>query len=532
MRLFAPGMSVLHRAGLGGLACTLKAMEQCYEAGLLKENELPRKLRNGRFPWTINAQEVTLDFGEPDKAKGYLKKLFKFAFQVHNGLIYLPGQYEREPPPAVLADLQTGLLLTFLQHGRVRKLENTETTVNYEPEGEHGAPVAVTYRKCTSYRHQRGWTHLVNPRGQLEQREIQVDGPLSPGTVVRHAALGSHSFMTEPPERMLPLYFALVGCLALPVNQGVSALLVPEVKDLEEFALERPAMTPMTAKECRIANAADGALQAQVRLRARRELRGRSLPGIYAMTFSPTSWASQQKSRVATIFVPPGEMALNRFERALAALPTRVIQRTVTERTGRGRQRTVIERREAFRSLSIVRPLVAENLALGKPWYAGFVNLMTKINPANDEPYRDQLPSECGGLHDMVNDAQMWDSEGEKSMVMAVHEAIRQSLGRIKDETDGRSPECSPATLNRWERFRERLRLDLAGAKTEEQARFALVDLFSRAGNNSVLRQHWEAVLSVFRRDWRLARDLALLALASYQGRGEQTVEEPLTESN
>ena len=28
MTLFAPGMTALHRAGLGGLACTLKAMEQ------------------------------------------------------------------------------------------------------------------------------------------------------------------------------------------------------------------------------------------------------------------------------------------------------------------------------------------------------------------------------------------------------------------------------------------------------------------------------------------------------------------------
>ena len=37
MRLFAPGMSALHRAGLGGLACTLKAMERQYENGLLAE---------------------------------------------------------------------------------------------------------------------------------------------------------------------------------------------------------------------------------------------------------------------------------------------------------------------------------------------------------------------------------------------------------------------------------------------------------------------------------------------------------------
>jgi CRISPR-associated protein Cas8a1/Csx13 len=120
----------------------------------------------------------------------------------------------------------------------------------------------------------------------------------------------------------------------------------------------------------------------------------------------------------------------------------------------------------------------------------------------------------------MIAKLEMWDGEGEKLVVQAVHEAIRQSLGRIKDETDGPTGPPSQATKNRWERFREKLRLDLAGSKTEAHVRFALMDLFSRGGNNAVLRQHWQAVLPVIRKDWQLARDLGLLALASYAGRG------------
>ena len=67
----------------------------------------------------------------------------------------------------------------------------------------------------------------------------------------------------DPPERMLPLYFALVGCLALPVNRGVAVLLVPDVTDLTEFLYDRPAMTPTTATECQIAGAADAAFSAR-----------------------------------------------------------------------------------------------------------------------------------------------------------------------------------------------------------------------------------------------------------------------------
>ena len=120
----------------------------------------------------------------------------------------------------------------------------------------------------------------------------------------------------------------------------------------------------------------------------------------------------------------------------------------------------------------------------------------------------------------MMDDKQMWEDEGEALVVRAVHEAIRQTLGRIREETDGSGP-LSQATKNRWERFREKLRLDLVGAKTQAHVRFALADLFSRGGNNQVLREHWPKVLPVIQRDWNLARDLGLLALASYVGRGE-----------
>ena len=245
--------------------------------------------------------------------------------------------------------------------------------------------------------------------------------------------------------------------------------------------------------------------------------------GCHAMTFTPTPWASQQKSRVATIHVPADdEKQLERFARALALLPPRIVTRVVKETTGRGKQKTVVEHRESFRADSVIRPLIAENLALHRKWYAGFTRLMTRTNPATDKPYRNQLFFERKGLHDMISDPQMWDKEGETLVVQAVHEAIRQSLGRIREETDGPSgKKLSQATKNRWERFREKLRLDLAGAKTFAQLRFALADFFSRGGNNAVLRGAWDKVLPVLRSDWQLARDLGLLALASYAGRGE-----------
>ncbi len=542
MRLFAPGMSLLHRAGLGGLACTLKKMERQYASGQLPAAKLPAPFTNDQPPWEIDEQTVTLKFGKPENAGEYLKKLFAFAFGIRkDGLIVLPGQYyETEPSTAVLADLQSGLTLTFLQHGKVRKLAKELTPVRYDPEGDGVSGVTVEFRACSEFKHQNGWEEFVDRNGCLISGMIRVDGPISPGTVVRHVAYTSDTAAEDPPERMLPLYFALVGCLALPVNRGVAVLLVPEVENLLDFIIDRPAMTPTTAKDCQIANAADAALRAQVRLRhnpvrqehlkskARQAMTGTLLPGCYAMTFTPTAWASQQKSRVATIHVASGEdKILDRFERALTHLPPRIVTRTVPETSARGKKKIVKEHREVFRTDSIVRPLIAENLALSRPWYSGFVKLVTRINPATNKPYREQLTYERKGLHAMISDETMWDSASEATIVCAVHEAIRSRYGQIAEEN-----KANPVAMkNRFRNEYDRWRLAFAGAKTADQFRKTLCDLFSRAGRNIVLQQSWQEILPMLRSsNWQHARDLALLGLCSYQGRGE--METPSDETN
>lgn len=540
LNLFAPGMSALHRAGLGGLACTLKSMERRVKNGQIAKKDLPAPFDGDMPPWEINEQSVTLRFGKPEKAADYLSKLFTYGFGIRkDGLISLPGQYDIEPSAAVLADLQAGFTLTFLQHGRVRALAKEPTTVSYDAEGEGIPGVLVQYKACSGFKHQEGWKEFVDRNGCLTTGTIKVDGPISPGTVVRHVAFTGDTVAEDPPERMLPLYFALVGCLSLPVNRGVAALLIPEVTDLIEFPYDRPAMTPTTATDCQIANAADAAFRAQVRVRnaprrkaevqsrARKILAGSALPGCHAMTFTPTPWASQQKSRVAAIYVPPGnDRIIDRYDRAASYLPVRIVVRTIKESAGRGKAKVTKERQESFRADSIVRPLIAENLALGHKWYSGFIKLVIKTNPATDKPYRDQLQFERKGLHEMISDDAMWDDDGERIVVQSVHEAIRGRYAQIAEENKN-----TPAAMkNRFSGEYDKWRLALAGAKTQDQFRKALCDLFSRAGRNSVLQKSWNSILPMLRAtNWQHARDLSLLALCSYQGRKEF---DPAPESN
>src|SRR5262249_42679791 len=215
---------------------------------------------------------------------------------------------------------------------------------------------------------------------------------------------------------------------------------------------------------------------------------------------------------------------------ALAELPPRIMVRTIEETTGRGKRRVTSERREAFRVDSIVRPLVAENLALDRPWNAGFVRLMLGSSKDRSSPCV-KTSYEKEGLNAMSASSLFWDHDGETAVVRAVHEALRNRYGKIADENRG-----NPVAMrNRFAGEYDRWRLAFAGAKTADQFRYALCDLFSRAGNNPVLRESWMKVLPFLdARRWQLTRDLALLGLASYASRGEAdepSDTEPTTDS-
>ncbi len=528
MNLFAPGMSMLHRSGLGGLACSLRAIERDVQEKVLPESRRPGgKWPQGKPPWTITEQSITLDFGAAEDAGSWLKALFEYSFDLKEGLFFLPGQYGSVVPgPPVRAYLQQGITLTFLQHGLTRTLAKNETVKTFNPEEDASKAIQYQFKACTDYKHQKGWKDITDSKGRLERNPVEIAGPLSPGAVVRHNAFSTPTKLYDLPALILPLYFAVVGCLPLPINRGSGVLLIPDVTDLIAFPAIRAAMTPTTSRECQITIASDAALQIQLRLRATEEINKWDLPACHVVTFQPTPWASQQKSRVDTITVEPGsDEVLSQFSVAMKELSPRIATREIEESSGKGKQKVVTKRSESFWVDSIVRPLVATNLARGRPWYNNFVELMTKIDPVSKRPLRDKLFFENKGLRAMVEKVP-WSDTGESTIVNAVHESIGRRYGLISKESKGNST----AMKNRWKGEYDRWRLAFAGAKTSEQFRHSLCDLFSRAGVNSILQENWNNILPMLSDNrWQQTRDLALLGLASYSGKGAKEIEEAVT---
>ena len=493
--LFAPGMTPLHRAGLGGLASTLRWIDKS-----LPDTERPPG------QWTIDERSVTLTWEENGGAKPFFDQLFSLAFQLQEGLIYLPGQYgELAPRLEVRAALHDGLLSSFYGHGKSRGREKKSEERTYEID-EH--VISLSYFPVSWYSPQRdGSSDAVKSL----KKPVEVKRHLYPGAMQRHAA-HSQSLAKQEARLVLPLWFAPVGTISLKTRgkdgkKNACALLIPDLQTLSEVEYEIQGLIPETARDCQVDSVADAALQAKLRLRMRNMLNPEKIAAIRCILFYREVWNTQMTapSTVLEVRNAATDIALDQFEIAMAVLAPPSPRKT--------------KEGEYFWPRSYARPFIAENLASGRPWYAGFTRLMTAKDETmkKPKPIRDSLKFERGGLHTMAQEIQ-WDHPGEEVIVRAVHEAMRRRFGQIASENEGNPV----AREKRWEREYERQRLAFVGAKTADVLRHALADLWSRAGSNSVLREAWPQVLPLLSNaKWQLARDLALIALASYQGKGQ-----------
>jgi CRISPR-associated protein Cas8a1/Csx13 len=219
--------------------------------------------------------------------------------------------------------------------------------------------------------------------------------------------------------------------------------------------------------------------------------------------FATKSWNEKQKARATVLDVEPSPTDLERFEVAMQSLAPRV----ALARPKKPGQPPV-----PFWVDSVVRPLVAENLAAGRPWFQDFRRLIVSPDGSDDEQKVRPLGYERKGLTAMID--MPWSDKGEEALVESLHQAMNMQFARIGADAKG----DHTTYRNRCERQMQRWRLSFAGAKTPDEVRHALTELWSRVGNVPLLRDTWRDILPLLCEDrrWQLNRDLALLALASY----------------
>lgn len=506
-----PGLTPMLRAGLGGLAASVRAH------AIATGQDWPGDVCVGPGRIRVEPRSVVLEWGSAEPLET-LQALFAASFRLdRHGIIDLPGTYESANPPSVevAAALQDGLKRTFLQHNKTTEKKGGPQLRSVEIDD---VQAAFNFQPYASFVHQDAFSDVETAR---RDGSVTLAGWAYPGAVARHIDLKVTELCYGAAEALCAC-FAIAGCLSYQVPRTTGgALIIPEPTDLIRYARTRPRLTPRTLTDAYLPGASDGVLAVHLALRIDEIASATGGVGsVHGVQLKALPWAKQQKSRhglVSAVAFSGAELDL--YDRVRRTLPSRL---RVRKDDG-----------TVFGTSSALRGFITDNVARRQPWYRDFASATDGGSEGRRIHYyreRDNLGAlfyeEREGLVVMLNHL----DPAEFALVQAVHIALRSRFGAIADETR----ESSPATRkNRWNGERDRWRHAFAGSKTPEQIRAALADLWSRAGRNEALQEHWQDVLPLLRRaHWRTARDLALVALASYRGAGgdEPTESDPETD--
>jgi CRISPR-associated protein Cas8a1/Csx13 len=495
LSLSDPGTARVHRVGLFGLWASLRALE---------ENGAIHSMKN--VHWQLHANGLHLTFSS--RWRDGIDELVSHAFGVtSDGFVRIAALGDPGSNPARAVILQDALLATFLQHGKSRGADSRTRLTGSATVEMDGVQHPIRYRRVRWFKHQKPpW---------LEDGQLEVVNWLLPGAAERHTALAGRTRLREPLERALCLLFLPAGVFYYriePVGEGSTrleaALVLPDpvAGSLEQLYLLRRHYLRLGADRLVVAGPAEAALSLAAVAQVVHALSAFSEAEVWA--FGRTQWAPQQRyrARVDVHALRPGAVRLFRLARVFFGAP-----RLRVQRAGRS---DVLSWRVAQSP-----EWIAGNLLRGFPWWRGFSDLLAP------RPRRDAvLRYERGGVARMVDDKELLPDGPERRLVEAIQEAWRRRLGALGELARERGTDFSRLAEREFERWR----VTFARCRNEAGIRGAVAELLARAasaaGSLPQLQEGGLAQILELCRDWRKARDLALLALASYQGRDREEV--------
>jgi CRISPR-associated protein Cas8a1/Csx13 len=447
--------------------------------------------------WTRSETGITISWAKDGKA--LFDKLRLASFRISPlGFFHFTGIGDPADHPSHAVVLQDAILGTVLQHGRTRKAdEPTKPQGNVSVEIDEEAHI-INFRRVFGYAHQSAEFDPLDP--------LTLAGWHYPGGTVRHVAHGESTALQEPPARGLALLFLPVGAIFFRIDQRAEgprsqfAMVLPELRSLRQNARARRHLLRFGVAELQAPGAGVAALRVMAELKASGLAADLGCSGCRVFSFGTVPWNKQQKTRLDIFRIHDSpSRSLEIFRTCENALPPRFVRR---------------DDKEPFWSVPQMPELVARNLVHGAPWWSGFGEFVASMKR------RDAIFGyEKGGLNAMVMDDTALPTSSQKTFVLACHEAWRRRMGQIREKANRENSSFERMV----EREFIRLRSAFARAKNPATIREVVTDFWVRGGSNTVLQDRWAEVLPLFGpQSWKTARDLALLALASYKSSNPQ----------
>jgi len=504
LKLNAPGMTSLHKAGLAGLYMTLKAFEK-------KQEEIEG------LEWELKGKQITLFWTKKTPKKAFENLVEKSFWIDDEGFIRLEGIEPRTGmTPEQKHILYQALLNSFLQFGPHRPTGKKRNL-------SYGVDNKVIWLKefapIKKIKQHQATKDFIDKNGNFKTN-LNIASWLYPGGSQRHVGY-KKTILNESFDLAFTLFFAPVGVVYYLIRSKARgrksrlALLIPEIKDLRAYAKVREIIAAQGVVDLTASSSSDAALRMLVALEANsssnqfaKRMREDFLCRV--ITFGIVGWNEKQKSRTATRTIISGKLkGFDNYYLANSIFKNKW-QQIEEKKDKRG---NIKEPKRFFVTTFCGREMIADNIAGNKPWYHNISEFL-----ANRET-REQLYYERKEFGQMVKEAN-YENENERLFIDVCHESWRRRMGRLGQRATSESTSFS----NLANKEREKWRTSLGRCKNAETLRETLVDFWSRAGSISELQGGGLAkILSLFdEENWRKTKDLALLALISYQAPEEK----------
>lgn len=540
-RLSDPGMDVLERAGLAGLLMALEAAdEQGHDVSPLS--------------WELSSDAVTVRWS--GDARPVFEKVISWAWQVtKEGVIYLPGIHDESERSNfhLRVPSHEGIMRTFLQHTNVQPKgereyravkidEGREISVSYQPpiirdsKTKDGATRLKAADRTKLLKPAKDIADLFDRKGAFRAGTVELSNWLYPGIAGRFSGEGAWK---GPPERAFILMFVPTVCLyqRLQGQGGNWVFVVPDVRELEDFPSARRRMT-LNADFVDVASIGDAGLQFFAEYTSHKPRR--SLAGCRVVAMGKVRYYASQSIRKAVLDVTADVRQIDRYRLLHQQFPNVYIPlRTEGEDAGAKPGRKPVQKAKktagreppkaaGFFKLPVIRGRIADNLVNDRPWYEDlFVPQAWDLEDLERQRARnpgmsihrilfEAVRRKGRALMKLIDAEAMWDTEAEKVFVQSFWETMESLYAQEAEATERGG---SRTKADRFADLNEDIRRKLTQAKTRTLLRSVLTGLFARAGRQKTLRTYPAAVWRMIDSpdQWRKGRDLALLALASYQ---------------
>lgn len=477
-------LTMLHSAGIAGLAMTLNRLDKLYPQF---------DQRPAGWKWSLDEIKIEL-FWTGDDAIA-LKWLLSESFKIDgDGLISLTGLATKNMDVSIRLAIHQGITKSFLQHGLSRKSAGTDiATISID-----GKDVEIGYKKLASYSHQNFTKDLCDRKGRLQTEPIGIKSWLYPGATVRHNVDEQATIFRESPELALALLFAPLACqfFLLPIkgffNDPRIVLVIPAVINLTTSIGSLLAMAAVNYQDRCILHPIEAGWRFFERDRQLNKSNDDQITSCQIITFQSEVWAKQQRLRSRVDVMEVRDTVLDRYQQLTSKLST---NRVVTGKKDKH-----------FLVATKIPELIVENIIRGSPFFRGLTEIVTDAN------YWTELSINKSHLKDIMNDNELIDPKTYKIFIIACHKALRTEFAKLYAKAEGND-------YIQFDKLRKRIRHEIIICGDEKSFHRWLIRFWSGCSENVSEFSDIEDLLPsiVINGDWELFQNLALLSLVTYE---------------